>query len=155
MGGGTQTFGMPAGPQGPQWKANAAEQPSYDTSRMWQLRNAQAQKMGQNQINQAMAGLTAQGGGRSSNMAQRRMAMAGALGQNQLQTGAELGLQGWRDQLQQMLAQNQFNLQKYGQDIEQYKNQAALAQAQAQQRANAAGALGPMGNILGAASLLL
>jgi lipopolysaccharide assembly outer membrane protein LptD (OstA) len=133
---------------GPAYEGDPNRFQGFDRSALANQATAQGNAAGANQMALAKARLAATGAGRSSAANRQQMDLAGQMGQNAMNIQNQNALQGWQDKLAQMNAANQFNLNKYGLQQQQYRTDAGLAEAERQNRAQALStAFGPIGGI--------
>lgn len=146
--GGAARYGTPSVPNTPTFQADPSKYASFDRSALANQAIAQGNTAGANQMALAKARLAATGGGRSSAANTQQMDIAGQLGQGAMNIQNQNALQGWQDKLAQMANENNFNLNNYGLQQQQYKTSAGLAEGERENRRNAVNsAFGPLGGI--------
>jgi hypothetical protein len=146
---GASRFGQPTHPgEAPDFLTDPSKYQSFDRSALANQAIAQGNEAGANQMALAKARMAATGGGRSSAANKQQMDIAGALGTGAMGIQNQNALQGWNDKMQQMSANNAFNLNRYGLKQEQYKTDAALAAAERDKRAAAMSNFGPLGGVV-------
>lgn len=147
--GGPARYGTPTVPTDPTFQTDPNQYQSFDRSALANQAIAQGNAAGANQSALAKARLAATGGGRSSAANVQQADIAGQLGQGAMGIQNQQALQGWNDKMQQMNANNAFNLQNYGLQQDQYKTSAGLSEQERQNRRDAVNnAFGPLGGIM-------
>lgn len=145
---GASRYGQPTTPKNPDFINDPNKYQSFDRSALANQAIAQGNAAGANQMALAKSRLAATGGGRSSAANVQQMDLAGQMGQNAMNIQNQQALAGWQDKLNQMNQENQFNLNRYGLQQQQYRTDAGLAEAERQNRAQALSqAFGPLGGI--------
>lgn len=145
--GGAARYGQPDAPIAPNLETDPNKYQGFDRSALANQAIAQGNAAGANQMAQAKARLAGTGGGRSSSANKQQLDIAGALGQGAMGIQNQNALQGWQDKLGQMNAANQWNLNKYGLDQQQYKTSAGLAEGERANRQQMLSQLGPLGGL--------
>ncbi len=146
---GAPTYQTPnsKGVSAPDYINNPSQYPNFDQSALANRAISNSNRNSAYENQQAMAKNAANaGGGKSSyaNIQNRNLAA------NQQQTASDLqnqqALQGWQSQLGQMNSQNAFNANQFGQNIQQWLNQAQASQADKKNRQQMVGQFGPIGS---------
>lgn len=144
---GPTRYGQPTTPGALNYQGDPNAYQGFDRSDLANRASAQNNVGTANQLAQAKARLASTGGGRSSAANVQQMNLMNAGENRNADIRNQNALQGWQDKLQQMQAQNQWNLGANQLAQEQYKTSAGLAEAERQNRRQGLDQLGPLGSM--------